>query len=1036
MFEWEIVYIFYHYRQTLSIEFLHGRKTPTIAVLYTDRANARHVKTHTVSVKDREFLGGPWFQDNVDSQANFLIPVPEPFCGAVIVGSESLLFVNGESNICVAPSLMRGAVVQCYCQVDSTRYLLGDSFGRLFMLFLVVKNESAISDIKVEYLGLTNIAESLTYLDNSVVYVGSRFGDSQLVRLNTEADSSGSFVQALDNYTNVGPILDMCVMDVDRQGQTQLVTCSGAFSNGSLRIIRSGVGIHEHASIDLPDTKQSWAISWKPDSSHTVIDQNDQEMNNVVVLSFIGQTRFLLLATDNDPEEIEVPGLTCSEQTLYCGNVAYGQILQITASGITLLSQNTSKQPVKWSPPDSRQIGVCSCNGDQVVCASGDQIYYLDIDDGSLSGVAEGRLDCEIACIGIGPRDVNARKASFCVVGLWKEISVRLLTLPSFDLMHKELLGTEIIPRSVLLVNFDGTCYLLVSMGDGTLFYFHFVNGSANPLCDRKKLILGTQPMTLRAFSYQGVQNVFAISDRATVIYSRNQKLVLSSVNMKNVVSVCSLNSAAYPDSVVIATSNAITFGSILDIQRLHVQTVALREAPRRLAYDELTNTIAVATVRLDYPGISLPAAASTIAPSQSGYKGSAGQASEKMDEDKPKEAQSASAGTATETSALEEHEMHSLLIFDASTFELLHARHFAPNEYVCSVAAVKFESEPTVSYFTVGFANIVPGEMEPRSGKLQVFSWNSSSLVQVAEKDLKGAPYCLLPFNGRLVATVNSSVMLFSWTANKELQQDCAYYNCIQALYAKTMNDNILVGDLMHSMILLTYKPVECQLEEISRDLSPAWMTAVEFLDEDKFIGGENGCNLMVCARACSDVATATANSGNSGNNNNNANTTGTVGTDDEHKPMTNSGKIYVGDFVNVMQRGWLGIQHVVDAIAVKVQTPVLFGTVAGSIGVAIPLPSEMFELLKKIEGPMGQVVKGIGRIPHEDYRAFQNERQTTTASGFVDGDLLELFVDLPIEKQHEVIKGITVDDGSGMKRETTVEEVSKLLEELSHLH
>ena len=39
------------------------------------------------------------------------------------------------------------------------------------------------------------------------------------------------------------------------QGQGQLVTCSGAFKEGSLRIIRNGIGIHELASIDLPSIK-------------------------------------------------------------------------------------------------------------------------------------------------------------------------------------------------------------------------------------------------------------------------------------------------------------------------------------------------------------------------------------------------------------------------------------------------------------------------------------------------------------------------------------------------------------------------------------------------------------------------------------------------------------------------------------------------------------------------------------------------------------------------------------------------------------
>ena len=35
----------------------------------------------------------------------------------------------------------------------------------------------------------------------------------------------------------------------------QLVTCSGAYKEGSLRIIRNGIGIHEHASIDLAGIK-------------------------------------------------------------------------------------------------------------------------------------------------------------------------------------------------------------------------------------------------------------------------------------------------------------------------------------------------------------------------------------------------------------------------------------------------------------------------------------------------------------------------------------------------------------------------------------------------------------------------------------------------------------------------------------------------------------------------------------------------------------------------------------------------------------
>ena len=87
------------------------------------------------------------------------------------------------------------------------------------------------------------------------VYIGSRLGDSQLVRLNVEPDENGSYVTIVDTFTNLGPIMDMVVVDLERQGQGQLVTCSGAYKEGSLRIIRNGIGIHELASIDLPSIK-------------------------------------------------------------------------------------------------------------------------------------------------------------------------------------------------------------------------------------------------------------------------------------------------------------------------------------------------------------------------------------------------------------------------------------------------------------------------------------------------------------------------------------------------------------------------------------------------------------------------------------------------------------------------------------------------------------------------------------------------------------------------------------------------------------
>jgi len=173
----------------------------------------------------------------------------------------------------------------CYTQVDpnGTRYLLGDMSGRLFMLMLETEEKidgtlavkenglkvgslfvcfsifcllsaqlplllclktlpkqaaliRILFEMQVEMLGEVTIPEAITYLDNGVLFIGSRVGDSQLVKLNTKPDENGYYVTVMETFTNLAPILDMVVVDLERQGQGQLVTCSGNFLNTIISI--------------------------------------------------------------------------------------------------------------------------------------------------------------------------------------------------------------------------------------------------------------------------------------------------------------------------------------------------------------------------------------------------------------------------------------------------------------------------------------------------------------------------------------------------------------------------------------------------------------------------------------------------------------------------------------------------------------------------------------------------------------------------------------------------------------------------------
>lgn len=76
----------------------------------------------------------------------------------------------------------------------------------------------------------------MTYLDNGVVFVGSRLGDSALVRLAAARDDLGAYVAPMETFTSLAPIVDMCVVDLERQGQNQLITCSGMSRASAARL--------------------------------------------------------------------------------------------------------------------------------------------------------------------------------------------------------------------------------------------------------------------------------------------------------------------------------------------------------------------------------------------------------------------------------------------------------------------------------------------------------------------------------------------------------------------------------------------------------------------------------------------------------------------------------------------------------------------------------------------------------------------------------------------------------------------------------
>lgn len=370
-------------------------------------------------------------------------------------------------------------------------------------------------------------------------------------------------------------------------------------------------------------------------------------------------------------------------------------------------------------------------------------------------------LEHEIACLDLSPQKRTDR-SEFCAVGLWGDISARLLVLPTMEQICYEKLKGDIIPRSILIETLEQINYLFVSLGDGSVISYVIRNVSESgklelELTDSRKVVLGTQPTILKKFhSEKPVQtsNIFACSDRPSVISTTNQKLVYSSVNLKQVEYMCQLNAKDYPNSLALLSSGTLRIGTIDSIQKLHIRTVHLNETARRIAYQADTQTFGVITFRMDIlqsdgsiqpitPSASTQCSNQHLAKSHGLVPNTeinnlvlsqAGPSTSKASCD---QANTSMSGNKVEGlgGGVDSCIVNSFLILNQNTFEVMHSVQFQLNEYVISILSMSFESEPACAYFVVGCCHVNEDDPEPKTGRVVVFKYGEGNLLNLFKK-------------------------------------------------------------------------------------------------------------------------------------------------------------------------------------------------------------------------------------------------------------------------------------------------------------
>lgn len=797
-----------------SSAFLRPRSSddkPKLALLYEDtystvKLRIREIKyqgTDSIDLDEAESYRG-----DLELGASHLIPIEAPTHGLIIVGETSIGYYDDETGQLDHQPLDEATVFVAWAQVDAQRFVLADDYGRLYLFMLELNENNKFQSWRLDVIGQTSRASALVYLDAGYVFVGSHQGDSQVIRI---ADKSIDIVQS---FSNIAPILDFTVMDMGNRsgegqtneyssGQARIVTGSGAFQDGSLRSVRSGVGL-EHLGVLAEMEHISNLFSLRSNGAADFVD--------TLLVAFVNESRVFRFDSQGDVEEVEeFLGLALNETTLVAANVSQGRLVQVTSERVRLTDLDGGMIVSEWLSPAGKNITAAAANDSHVLLSLGGMsVVVLDANNG-LKVIKEKTFDIDgqVACVAL-----TSDPASFCFLGFWKNSQLSICSLSTLEPEVSVSISEDSVPRSILLTQIfpDAPPTLFAAMADGTVVSYSF-DPSTKKLSGQNSIILGTREATFRVLPRgNGLFNVFATCEHPSLIYSSEGRLVYSAVTAENATTVCPFDSEAYPKSIAIATSEDLRIALVDTERTTHVQTLKVDETVRRIAYSPSLKAFGLGTIKRIL---------------KSG----------------------------------EEILLSHFKLVDEIQFKELDTWPLKEQELVESVIRCTLPdgSGALSERFVLGTAYLDDQAAAAERGRILILEVTPDrQLKLVTELAVKGGCRCLAICNGKLVAALIKTVVIYDleFPESSPSLTKLASFRCSTAPVDMVVTDSLVaIADLMKSVVVVEYTPpgdsgLPASLTEVARHFQTTWSTAVAPVAENTYLEADAEGNLALLVR------------------------------------------------------------------------------------------------------------------------------------------------------------------------------------------
>jgi DNA damage-binding protein 1 len=578
---------------------------PRLAILWEDNQEIPQLKIRELKYQggdnpSADFVTVAELREQLDEGVSHLIPISATFGGGfLLLGERSISYTDNTLKRFISYPLGADARLwACWTRVDDRRFLLGDDYGDLFFL-MIETTADRVSNWRLDPVGKASRASCLVYLDEGRVYIGSHSGDSQVVQIREGG------VDVLQTFSNIAPIVDFSIMDLGRgneggpvsdfsSGQARIVTASGAWVDGTIRSVRSGVGMEDLGTIaPFKHITDMWALNTK----------GREDEQDTLIISFIDETKVLQFGDDDTIEELDqFSQFELTQPTLFARNLPDRRVVQVFEAGVRITDLESDMLLLDWKPSDAVA---------KLTAATANAVHLLVVEGGNTLHVFHTANNSKPTLSKTFPSasqissvTVPDSQSNVCIVSFWQTATVAILDLHSLEPLHSQTLGIPgtAIPRSVLVANVlpDSPPTLFIAMADGSIVTYSF-DTSRNVLSGMTRILLGSEPAFFKVLprdSEPGLSNVFASCEQPSLIYSSEGRIVYSAVSSDKASRVCHFSPPAYPGAVAIASPSELKLAFLGRERATQLQTLPIGETVRCLAYEPKAHIFGMGCIR------------------------------------------------------------------------------------------------------------------------------------------------------------------------------------------------------------------------------------------------------------------------------------------------------------------------------------------------------------------------------------------------------------------------------------------------------